>query len=370
MTRSRTVAVALGWALALLTALPIEARVRVALGSISQAGLVVTPVVRYESALLTVVGEGQTVFRARFGPGEPLSMAPVDREGHPLIDGSYRWEVRLAVAGLEGPEVLRASGRFRVAGGAMVAEPPPSIGTDPEGGADLVAAGTDPSVIFTDTTGGDDDYSIDVDGDVLSVSNTSSATEVLTVTDEVVGLFTTTPEPDMELHIVDGTADLRLESSSGSWDIRAATNDLQFWDSDELFDVKVMEIEESGSTYVLAFDGNGVFEGDFTAGSSREIKRDLEPAEPAELLRTLRDLPLYSWSYKHDREPVRHLGPMAEDFFQAFGLGPDDAHISPSDTSGLALAAIQALAARLEERDREIAELRRRVEQLESGGTE
>ena len=45
---------------------------------------------------------------------------------------------------------------------------------------------------------------------------------------------------------------------------------------------------------------------------------------------------------------------------------PHFRHISPGDTSGLALAAIQALAARLDERDREIAELRARLEALEA----
>ena len=128
----------------------------------------------------------------------------------------------------------------------------------------------------------------------------------------------------------------------------------------------MLEIDKNGSIYQLNFLGDGTFEGDFSAGSSRDLKRDLEAARGDELLERLRRLPLYSWSYIRDPEGVRHLGPVAEEFHETFGLGRDDKHISPGDTSGLALAAIQALAAQLESRDLEIAELRKRLEALEN----
>ena len=40
---------------------------------------------------------------------------------------------------------------------------------------------------------------------------------------------------------------------------------------------------------------------------------------------------------------MRHLGPVAQDFYRAFRLGGDDRHISTIDAEGVALAAIQAL---------------------------
>jgi hypothetical protein len=49
---------------------------------------------------------------------------------------------------------------------------------------------------------------------------------------------------------------------------------------------------------------------------------------------------------------------MAQDFRAAFGLGADERHIGTIDESGVALAAIQALA-------KENAELRQRLEVLE-----
>jgi hypothetical protein len=48
---------------------------------------------------------------------------------------------------------------------------------------------------------------------------------------------------------------------------------------------------------------------------------------------------------------------MAQDFAAAFGVGDDDRHIHTVDASGVALAAIQALAARLAAAEARIEEL-------------
>jgi hypothetical protein len=56
---------------------------------------------------------------------------------------------------------------------------------------------------------------------------------------------------------------------------------------------------------------------------------------------------------------------MAEDFHQAFGLGADDKHIAPADQAGVALLAVQGLNQVVQEKDKEIAELRSRLEALE-----
>jgi hypothetical protein len=53
---------------------------------------------------------------------------------------------------------------------------------------------------------------------------------------------------------------------------------------------------------------------------------------------------------------VRHVGPMAQDFYAAFGTGVDDRHITSIDEDGVALAAIKALNAKLQ---RDSAKLRR-----------
>jgi hypothetical protein len=100
------------------------------------------------------------------------------------------------------------------------------------------------------------------------------------------------------------------------------------------------------------------FCGEMCPKSDRNVKRELRAVDAAEVLRRLVALDIGSWEYKKDPPDIRHLGPMAQDFKQAFGLGAGDTTIFPLDASGVAMVAIQALHA-------ENAALRERVEQLE-----
>jgi hypothetical protein len=97
--------------------------------------------------------------------------------------------------------------------------------------------------------------------------------------------------------------------------------------------------------------------------SDRALKEGFEPIKRRAILAKVATLPIERWSYKG--EAARHLGPMAQDFAAAFGLGADDRHIFPLDAAGVALAAIQALhdlagaqQARLEALERELTALR------------
>ncbi len=64
------------------------------------------------------------------------------------------------------------------------------------------------------------------------------------------------------------------------------------------------------------------------------------------------------------------MGPMAQDFHAAFGLGVSDKLIDTIDPDGVALAAIQGLNTELQERlaekDAEIAENKAEITQLEA----
>jgi len=53
------------------------------------------------------------------------------------------------------------------------------------------------------------------------------------------------------------------------------------------------------------------------------------------------------WNYKEDTAS-EHIGPMAQDFYAAFNVGPDDKHIATVDADGVALAAIQGLNEKVE----------------------
>lgn len=77
--------------------------------------------------------------------------------------------------------------------------------------------------------------------------------------------------------------------------------------------------------------------------SDRNLKENVEPASNQEVLRKLAQMPIYTWNYKAESPDRLHLGPMAQDFHAAFGLGDDNRTISTVDANGVALSAIQAL---------------------------
>lgn len=102
--------------------------------------------------------------------------------------------------------------------------------------------------------------------------------------------------------------------------------------------------------------------------SDAERKEAFAEVDKQSVLAKLASLPVHSWRYKGEAEAVRHLGPTAQDFMAAFGLGQDERTIGGVDAQGVALAAIQGLNAKfeaqrseIEAQRREIAELRRTV---------
>ncbi len=129
--------------------------------------------------------------------------------------------------------------------------------------------------------------------------------------------------------------------------------------------------------YTAAGASTGAFlaagSGTWSSLSDREAKTGVVAVEPPLVLAKVLALPIATWSYRTQDASIRHLGPMAQDFRAAFGLGDDEKTIATVDADGVALAAIQGLNAKLEralgERDAEIAALRgqvARVAELES----
>lgn len=85
--------------------------------------------------------------------------------------------------------------------------------------------------------------------------------------------------------------------------------------------------------------------------STKHRFRDLDGEA---LLGKVAGLPIQEWSYLAQDSAVRHVGPTAQDFFSAFGLGESERHIGTLDADGVALAAVKALELRMRGmRDRE-----------------
>jgi hypothetical protein len=108
--------------------------------------------------------------------------------------------------------------------------------------------------------------------------------------------------------------------------------------------------------------------------SDRHMKTGIVGVDDTQILDKVAALPVSEWSYTSERG-VRHIGPMAQDFYAAFGVGEDDRHITSVDEDGVALAAVKALntalhsktaslEARLAHVEADDAALRREVRQL------
>lgn len=80
--------------------------------------------------------------------------------------------------------------------------------------------------------------------------------------------------------------------------------------------------------------------------------------DPLEVLAKVSALPVSTWNHKAQDKAIRHVGPMAQDFKAAFGVGVSDTGITTVDAEGVAPAAIQGVDQKLEQ---EVAPLRREL---------
>jgi len=106
--------------------------------------------------------------------------------------------------------------------------------------------------------------------------------------------------------------------------------------------------------------GGDVSGNSFITTSDRNAKENFNAISPADVLAKVMGLPIQEWNFKTDARTT-HIGPMAQDFYAAFGVGPDDRHIATVDADGVALAAIQGLNQKLE---RENADLRKELQEI------
>ncbi|QGX96788.1 tail fiber domain-containing protein (plasmid) [Roseovarius faecimaris] len=148
-----------------------------------------------------------------------------------------------------------------------------------------------------------------------------------------------------------GTTFLTLadEGSGGeTWNIQSNSGEFRFTNA-----------TGAGIELAMTTAGDMTISGTLTENSDKNAKMAIVPVDPQEVLQKVAALPVSSWMYKDNADlGIRHMGPMAQDFHAAFGLGASDKGISSLDTSGVALAAIQALAS-------ENAELKARIARLE-----
>jgi len=118
----------------------------------------------------------------------------------------------------------------------------------------------------------------------------------------------------------------------------------------------------SDATYSGARLATGT--GAWAAYSDRNGKDRIAPVDAGAVLDKLVSMPIATWQWKNEPGAIRHMGPMAQDFHHAFGLGDSDTQIVTIDADGVALAAIQGLNAKVEQHKAEIAALRSEMAEL------
>lgn len=203
-----------------------------------------------------------------------------------------------------------------------------------------------------------------------------------------IGLHTNAPVRDVHLLTTD-TPGFRFEQSSAggftaqTWDI--AGNEANFFVRDvtggSLLPFRIrpgapsssIDIAASGNVGIgtaspaakLDVDGDMLVHGTIAQLSSRSAKEHFVPVDGAGVLARLAALPISTWNYIGADDADRHLGPVAEDFHAAFGLGASDHFVAPTDVAGVALASVKALQDEVRERDERIDRLEARLRELE-----
>jgi hypothetical protein len=120
-----------------------------------------------------------------------------------------------------------------------------------------------------------------------------------------------------------------------------------------------------GASQAATYLAGTVYANGIALTSDRNAKENFTALDAKKVLAKVISLPVSEWNYKINFASIRHIGPMAQDFHAAFGLdGEDDKHIAVVDEGGVALAAIQGLNQKVEERNARIQALEKQNDSL------
>jgi len=165
------------------------------------------------------------------------------------------------------------------------------------------------------------------------------------------------------------TLDVSGGAVSGHMRLR---NALEIWPNDAATAGGYLDVRNltGAQTIILTGTSGNITATSVTQTSDRNAKENFTQIDPRDVLDRVASLPISKWNFKVDTAN-RHIGPMAQDFHAAFDLGDDDKHITTVDEEGVALAAIQGLNQKVEEKEKriqeqaaEIADLKQQISRL------
>jgi hypothetical protein len=108
----------------------------------------------------------------------------------------------------------------------------------------------------------------------------------------------------------------------------------------------------------VPYPTEGVCHASCPLASDYHIKSGFEPVDVDAVLQSVASMSITTWSYNAEPSHPRHMGLIAQEFHQAFGLGDSDRRIEVVDGLGVAFASIQALNRAVDELRAENRELR------------
>ncbi len=217
---------------------------------------------------------------------------------------------------------------------------------------------------------------------VVGATGLASAADSLYVADTGdVGLGTNTPTSSLHVVRADGSAQVKVEDTIGTnaprtlfqlnnngstkFGIANSSTSLEWaFVHGNSGTFKISRQDTTLAEMVVSAGGNMTIQGTLTEGSDVNSKTDINDIDNQQILEKVSALPVSSWSYKV-QPGVKHVGPMAQDFYAAFGLGHTEKGISTLDTSGIALAAIKALNENLEAKEARIMELEEKLAEIQ-----
>lgn len=119
--------------------------------------------------------------------------------------------------------------------------------------------------------------------------------------------------------------------------------------------------------YTSVANDNGPFlvnnDVQWTANSDSNLKTDITAVDHQKVLSQLARMPVTKWRFKNSGNR-QFLGPMAQDFHRAFGLGSSDKGIGTLDADGVLFSAVKGLVEELKSRDEKIQALERQNSDL------
>ncbi|MEM9293987.1 MAG: tail fiber domain-containing protein [Acidobacteriota bacterium] len=189
--------------------------------------------------------------------------------------------------------------------------------------------------------------------------------------DGSIGLGSAAPQAALEVERNDGTAKILVEETSvvaGNTIVFEATSDSgniqtffqpatgSGWKQNFRGADFRLDSQEDADDELLLTTAGDMTVNSLTETSDRAMKENFRSLDRGEVLSKIVELPITRWNYIEKGPEVQHIGPMAQDFYGAFGVGPDERHIASRDAASVALVGVQAL----------YDELRNRGEQIEA----